>query len=162
MSDERKIIIDPSEDSPRQEAKAAQEASAAGDSQASSQSQGCAKEAGSGFVAGDSDWKEQARKEKEHLKEKAGGQSPGSAGAVPPATITTLVNQLMLQAMFFLGKVPDGSGQEPAVNFDMARYQIDLLQMLNEKTQGNLTDEEQAALTTALHELRMVYLQMAS
>ena len=43
----------------------------------------------------------------------------------------------------------------------LAKYNIDMLETLEEKTKGNLNDDEQKALTTALNELRMAYVKVA-
>ena len=125
-------------------------------------------------IASDNDWKNQARREKERLAEKERQEkqqktapapsAPDDAAApreVPPATFVTLVNSLVVQTLFYLGRLPDPSGKEPTVNLDMAKHNIDLIQMLDEKTAGNLTEDETKALAMALHELRMQYVQSA-
>jgi hypothetical protein len=53
-------------------------------------------------------------------------------------------------------------GAEPAVNLDMAKYQMDMLGVLEEKTKGNLTPTEQHLLDAALYEVRMRYVSVAS
>jgi hypothetical protein len=132
----------------------------------------------------DTDWKKQAQEEKRRLAEqeqkKAAEASaaptpaqegaprrPGAAGGkggareLPPASMGSLVNTLVTQALFYLGDLaPQGS--EPTVNLDMARHQIDTLNILEEKTRGNLNEEEQRILDTALYESRNRFVNVAS
>jgi hypothetical protein len=135
----------------------------------------------------DTDWKKQAQEEKKRLAEKAAQDkaaaaaapaAPGiaaqaSAGApggarrqngereVPEASFPTLVQQMMTQAFFYLGEIAY-RGQPPMLDLDMARYQHDLLTMLEEKTASNLTPDEQKFLDTALHEVRTRFVRVAS
>src|SRR5688572_7277030 len=90
----------------------------------------------------------------------------GSAGAsreraIPEANVATLVNSLMTQVLLYLGELAP-RGVEPQVNLDMAKFNIDLLGVLEEKTKGNLTSDEQKMLDTVLYETRMRYVQVAS
>jgi len=56
-----------------------------------------------------------------------------------------------------LGLLPLGDNQEP--DFELARHNIDLLAMLQEKTKGNLNTEEQRALDNSLVELRFRFVE---
>jgi hypothetical protein len=60
-------------------------------------------------------------------------------------------------AGLFLGQVPDPRSGTRAVNLRAARSVIDCLEMLTEKTRGNLTPTEQTLLATALKNLRPLY-----
>jgi hypothetical protein len=92
---------------------------------------------------------------------------PGPAGArgagreVPEASLGTLVNSLMTQVLLYLGELAP-RGVEPQVNLDMAKFNIDLLGVLEQKSKGNLTPDETKLLDTALYETRMRYVQVAS
>lgn len=79
---------------------------------------------------------------------------------LPPASFATLVQSLMTQAMLYLGEVPTSSG--PVLNLDMAKHQMDLLTLLEDKTRNNLTEEEQRLLDTVLYQLRMRFVDVAS
>ena len=61
-----------------------------------------------------------------------------------------------------LGFLPDPSGQQPPVDLGMAKHFIDLLGVLQEKTEGNLDEEEKQMLTESLHQFRMAFMQMTS
>ena len=136
----------------------------------------------------DSDWKRQAQEEKKRLAEQeaqrakpaapaagpAAAAAPGArtagaapAGAtgrtreMPPASFPTLVQSILTQVLFYLGDLTP-RGAEPQLNLDMAKHNVDTLTMLEEKTKGNLTEEEQRLLDAALYEARMRYVNVAS
>ena len=60
-----------------------------------------------------------------------------------------------------LGGVEDPQTKRRYVDLDLAKHHIDTLRILEEKTRGNLTDEEKRMLDRALYETRMQYVQMA-
>ena len=68
-----------------------------------------------------------------------------------------LVTTLSAQAMTALGFFPDPSG-ESKPNRAMAKHFIDTLGVLEEKTVGNLDDEEKNMLSETLHQLRMAFI----
>jgi len=84
-----------------------------------------------------------------------------SSFAAPPATFDFLVASLRLQAEVQLGLIRIGDQDPPKPNLPMARHAIDMLGMLNEKTRGNLTTEEQRELENTLTELRFRYVHAA-
>ena len=107
----------------------------------------------------DSDWKAQAQAEKERLasdeekRQAEGGDQKGGEG-LPPASFQTMVGLLASQAIMGLGAMADQKTGAVAVDLDGARFNIDLLAVLEEKTKGNLTDEESKELTEVVRELR--------
>lgn len=82
-------------------------------------------------------------------------------GEAPPPTFATLVQSLLTQILFYLGDLAP-RGSQPQVNLDMAKHNIDLLSLLEQKTANNLTDEEKRLLDAALYETRMRYVSVAS
>ncbi|SRR5882724_3739004 len=64
-------------------------------------------------------------------------------------------------AALFLGQIPNPKSGEPEVNLDLARMFIDQLAMIQEKTRGNLTNEEAKVLSNALSNLQMAYVEIA-
>ena len=114
----------------------------------------------------DSDWKEQVAKEKEGEVADSDGSDLGTLEAskpeedmppVPPASFEVLITMLFTQAMAMLGQMPDPTSGETKVNKPFAKHYIDTMEMLSEKTQGNLSDEESKILSEAIHALRMAY-----
>lgn len=87
---------------------------------------------------------------------------PDNAGlpdvtTLPPASFEMLILSLGMQAQVELGK---GAVQpESTPNLEIARHTIDFLSVLQEKTKGNLSLEEQRLLDNTLTELRFRYLQ---
>lgn len=73
-------------------------------------------------------------------------------------TLYDLVGALAQPIALYLGdaKLPDGQTME---NLDLARLHIDLLDLLEEKTQGNLTSEESSFLNDLLYQLRLRYVE---
>lgn len=117
----------------------------------------------------DDDWKEEARKEKEVLIEqerqdgekKAEAQSSGRSAPLPAADLSGLINMLATQSFFALGVVKTKEDEEPPKDLEMAKFNIDMLGVVEEKTQGNLTDQEASILSDTLQQLRMVYVQVS-
>jgi Domain of unknown function (DUF1844). len=92
----------------------------------------------------------------------AAGQPIEQEVPLPPASFSLLVLSLRMQAEMQLGLVHFGEEKDrPEPDFDAARHAIDLLAILQEKTKGNLTIEEQRLLENSLTELRFRYVQAA-
>ena len=64
-------------------------------------------------------------------------------------------------AALFLGQIPNPKTGEPEINLDLARMFIDQLEMIQEKTRGNLTSEESTVLRNALSNLQLSYVEVA-
>ena len=108
----------------------------------------------------DDDWKSQVEQEKEQLKqqqESTDDDQPDDLGELPPASFVVLISTLATQAMATMGLLPDPTTGTPTVNLPLAKHFIDMLAMLQEKTKGNLTEEESAHLRDGLHQLRMIF-----
>ena len=88
-----------------------------------------------------------------------GGPSLGNH-ALPPVDFSTFVLSLSTSVMMHLGQAPAPEG---AVRKDLesAKHTIDILGMLEEKTRGNLTQEEEHLMHNLLYDLRMRYVQAA-
>jgi hypothetical protein len=78
---------------------------------------------------------------------------------MPKVDMSTFIMSLSSSVLVYLGEVPDPESGETTCNLDMARHTIDLLGMLEEKTKGNLTGDEEDMLNSILFELRMKYVQ---
>ncbi len=138
----------------------------------------------------DDDWKERVQSEKEAAAaaaaEKAAGAEksqtaadhassdaatpvdtpPGAATTdeppspdLPPASFATLVHSLTAQALASLGQIPDPEGKAN-VELELGKHFIDTLAVLEEKTKGNLDEDESAALSKMLYELRMLFVHV--
>ncbi len=87
-------------------------------------------------------------------KEKSPGSGPAGVGG---PTFLDLVMTLQMGAMVNLGLVQTSDGRKSPVNLPAAKDSIDILDILQEKTKGNLSDEEAGVLTEGLYHLRMAY-----
>ena len=90
------------------------------------------------------------------------GQASPDPMQLPPATFDMLVVTMATQAMALLGQGVGSETNEPAFNLPLARHHIDLLAMLEEKTEGNRTEEETALLSNLLHQLRLLCVSVES
>ena len=93
----------------------------------------------------------------------AGAADTGQAAPSPlPAAVSfqTLVSYLATTAMFQMGLLAGPSGERIPLDLANARRTLDLLGILQEKTQGNLTPEEARMLGEVLYELRLSFLEI--
>ena len=82
-------------------------------------------------------------------------QSDPDDRAAPPATFEFLIHTLFTQALMALGRIPNPITNQTHKNLATARHFVDMLTMLGEKTEGNLTAEERRLLDEMQHQLRM-------
>jgi hypothetical protein len=90
--------------------------------------------------------------------EKGGAQEGASPLGVP--RFLDLVQSLQMGAMSGLGMLQGPDGKRLPVDLPAAKDAIDLLGVLQEKTKGNLTKEEEEVLREGLYHLRMGYMAM--
>ncbi len=89
-----------------------------------------------------------------------GGDKGGVSGeAMPKIDFSSFILSLYSSGLVQLGKVEDPSTGKKSVNLDMAQHSIDMIAMLQEKTKGNLTEDEDNLTKALLSELRMVYVE---
>jgi hypothetical protein len=117
----------------------------------------------------DEDWKKEAQREKEVLaaqeedQRKEAGEEKARRGPLPKGDFAALISMLTTQALFALGllQVQGEEGQKREPDLELARYNIDILETIEEKTKGNLTEEEATVLDNTLNQLRMGYVKVA-
>jgi hypothetical protein len=101
----------------------------------------------------DESWKEEAEKEKlAHRKEQEEIKED-----IPEVNFSFFLTTLGLQAAIFLGEIPNPVSNKKEENLPQAKFIIDTLDMLKEKTKGNLSTEEDSLLDNMLYDLRMRY-----
>jgi len=99
----------------------------------------------------DEDWKQSVEKEKQEPK------APGEV--VPPEpNFKFFITTLTLQASIALGHMANPVTGKVEEDITQAKFLIDTLGMLQEKTKGNLTQEESDVFENLLYELRLAYL----
>lgn len=77
----------------------------------------------------------------------------------PKLDFTTFILSVGSAAFMGLGISPPGSDEAPQTNLELARQNIDLLELISEKTKGNRTPEEERLLEQLLFETRMRYVE---
>jgi len=131
----------------------------------------------------DESWKDQAAEDKDKLAETDAQQegastepkaeTPDRTSAGPEAAggsteqaqevevnFLNYVTSLGFQAMIFMGEIPNPVTNEVDKNLTQAKFLIDTLAMLKEKTAGNLSDQENQLLESSIYELQMKYVQI--
>ncbi len=135
----------------------------------------------------DEDWKSQVEAEKEALKAKEDAAEEQKAAAddtpnstpeaapeaapdvapdaaddmeMPPASFSFLVTTFATQVLSALGQMPDPVEGKPVVRLGLARHFVDMLAVLEEKTKGNLSPEEEQMLSGTIHHLRMAFVSV--
>ena len=78
---------------------------------------------------------------------------------LPEVSFSTFIFSLSSSALFHFGEVKDPTTGQKNKNLPMAKHTIDILGMLEEKTTGNLTDDEAQLLKNILYDLRMRYVK---
>jgi Domain of unknown function (DUF1844) len=89
------------------------------------------------------------------------GPAVGGPAGAPKADLTSLLVMLYGDAMANLGQAPDPMTGRPHIDLDQARFAIDLLAMLQEKTRGNRTPDESGVLEEMLTTLRMGFVRLS-
>ena len=111
----------------------------------------------------DDDWKSQVEREKEEMKAQP-DEDPAQRGPseIPAPTFLNHIASLATQVMVMLGLVEHPAIGQRTYDPDQARYLIDTLAMIAEKTKGNLTDEEQDYLDRVVPELQMTFVEVGN
>ncbi len=118
----------------------------------------------------DEDWKKEAQQEKEKLakeekaekekEDKEGTEEQKEKRELPKGDFKALLSMLATQAFFAMGLIQLEGQEKREPDLQVARYNIDMLETLEEKTKGNLSDEESKILNDTLNQLRMAYVKM--
>ena len=110
----------------------------------------------------DEDWKQQAQKEKEKLaEEEKSEKGKPRHGPLPEGDFASLVSMLVTQALFALGLIQVEGQKDKEPDLALAKYNIDMLETIQEKTKGNLTEEEKKMLDNTLSQVHMAYVKLA-
>lgn len=83
----------------------------------------------------------------------------GSNDTLPKIDFSSFILSLYSSGLVQLGKVEDPSTGKKEVNLTLAQHTIDMLAMLEEKTTGNLNEEEENLFKALLSEIRLAYVE---
>jgi hypothetical protein len=103
---------------------------------------------------------EGVKKKEEETKEQAAKEETQKP-PLPEANFTSLIFSLSSSALFHFGEIPDPTTGEKKQDLPLAKHAIDTISMLQEKTQGNLTEEEQKFLDSVLTDLKWRFVKAA-
>ena len=87
------------------------------------------------------------------------GDPGDAADPLPKIDFSTFVLSLAASALLHMGLVPNAEGKPQTPDLAMARQTIDTLEMLLEKTRGNLDGDEERLLQSVLYEVRMSFVR---
>ena len=93
------------------------------------------------------------------MKDSDEGGKKASESQLPAINFSTFIFSLNSSALVHLGLVEDPATGQKSKNIPVAKQTIDLLGMLEEKTKGNLTEDEEKLLKNILHDIRMMYVR---
>ena len=123
---------------------------------------------GSPDPAGDADQRSDERTARPAVESVDGSGDPSTTGQpapdldaahLPPADVSMLVQMFSTQAMVALGLLPEPDTGQSHCRPNLARHFIDLLGVLEDKTRGNLSADEEKLLGSTLHYLRMAFVE---
>lgn len=80
--------------------------------------------------------------------------------AIPEASFSNFILSLNAQALVFLGALPHPESNKIESNILIAKHTIDILEILKQKTKGNLTQEEENLLDDILFRLKLIYVEV--
>lgn len=80
---------------------------------------------------------------------------------LPPLEFSSLVLPFFSQGLILLGQIEEGKEKKEDKKLDLAKRLIDLLDLLKQKTQGNLQTEEEQFLEASIHQLKLAYMDKA-
>lgn len=123
----------------------------------------------------DEDWKQKAEAEKQAMEEEApdaadsgkteasSEEGPGEADYdLPPASFPSLLQEFSTRALVSLGMIQNPFSGESQVDLRAAAYSIDMLAILQEKTEGNLEEAEGVYLGQLIAQLREAFLKVSA
>ena len=97
--------------------------------------------------------------QEEKVQEKDQPKESPPPPPLPEVNFSTFIVSLSTEVLFHLGEFPHPVSGEKQKDLPMAKHVIDTLAMLKEKTQGNLSDEEQKLMEGMLYDLRMAFIR---
>jgi len=109
--------------------------------------------------------KESAEEPKPKKEEEGTGEPPPredvlqEEAQVPEINFTNFLLSISTSALIQLGEVPDPVSKQSVKQLSSAKQTIDLIGMLQEKTKGNLSSEEEKLIEYILYDLRMRYVK---
>jgi hypothetical protein len=92
----------------------------------------------------------------------APGEQPAPPHTLPPVDFTTFILSLSSSALMHMGDLPGPQPGPTTRDLPLAKHTIDLLSLLQQKTRGNLSADEDKLLESLLYDLRLRYVDLAN
>ena len=108
---------------------------------------------------GDESWKEEAKREKERLDAELKAEKERKTQFAPEPNFAQFLTGLAAQALLALGEAENPVTKKREVDLPAAKYIIDVIALLKEKTAGNLNEQEQAVTDQLLTDLRLKFVK---
>lgn len=105
------------------------------------------------------EWKEKAQQEKEELERKFREEKERQFRFPTEVSFSRFVADMAANALIALGEEENPLTGKKEVDLPQAKYVIDIIGMLKEKTKGNLTDDETALIDSLLTDLRLRFVE---
>lgn len=120
----------------------------------------------------DEAWKQKVSTEKETASVKESGKGKTSQpdseeggaenmGGLPEISFINFISGLATQTLMAMGQVQHPVTKKAEIDLEQAKYLIDTIEMLKQKTQGNLAPEEAKGVETLLYNLKMAYVRVS-
>jgi len=93
------------------------------------------------------------------MKDSGPGNGSGPEEQMPGVNFSTFILSLYSSTLVQLGEMKDPVTGTREQNLDLAKQTVDMISMLEQKTRGNLDNEEENLMKSLLHELRLAYVK---
>lgn len=103
--------------------------------------------------------KETEEKEETLKKDSPPPNTKREPSPLPPVDFASFILSLAASTQVHLGLIPMPNGRKEEKNIPLAKQTIDVLGVLEEKTKGNLTEDEEKILKEILYSLRLQYVE---
>ena len=107
----------------------------------------------------DKESEKEPEKEETKAQESASAEKQDAEAQLPEINFPTFIISLNASALVNLGAIEDPASGKKVKDLPIAKQTIDILSMLEEKTRGNLTEEEEQILKNILYDLRIIYVK---
>jgi len=98
-------------------------------------------------------------KEKKDAKSASPGREKTAESHLPEMNFPTFIMSMNASALVHLGVIEDPASGKKEKHLPLAKQTIDILRMIEEKTRGNLTEDEEKMLKSILYDLRIIYVK---
>ncbi len=96
---------------------------------------------------------------KDKVKDEVGTCEAAEENLFPELTLSTFILSLSTSALVCLGELPDPISSENNVNLPLAKQTINIIEILKEKTKGNLSEDEERLIDGVLYDLHIRYVK---